>query len=63
MALLCVPLVGASVDQMLQDRDKAKESGADLVEFRVDYLKSFQPRHDLGALLRDKKLPAIVTYR
>ncbi|CAN6467783.1 unnamed protein product [Victoria cruziana] len=63
MALLCVPLVGASVDQMLQDRDKAKESGADLVEFRVDYLKSFQPRQDLGALLRDKKLPAIVTYR
>ncbi|XP_031496373.1 bifunctional 3-dehydroquinate dehydratase/shikimate dehydrogenase, chloroplastic-like [Nymphaea colorata] len=63
MALLCVPLVGASVDQMLQDRDKAKEGGADLVEFRVDYLKSFQPRQDLGVLLRDKKLPAIVTYR
>ncbi|CAN6469234.1 unnamed protein product [Victoria cruziana] len=63
MALLCVPLVASSVDQMLLDAGKAKASGADVVELRLDFLKNFQCRQDLGVLLREKKLPTIVTYR
>ncbi|XP_031486136.1 bifunctional 3-dehydroquinate dehydratase/shikimate dehydrogenase, chloroplastic-like [Nymphaea colorata] len=63
MALLCVPLVASSVEKMLLDADRAKASGADVVELRLDCLKNFQPRQDLGVLLREKKLPTIVTYR
>ncbi|CAN6469239.1 unnamed protein product [Victoria cruziana] len=63
MALLCVSLVASSVDQMLLDASKAKASGADVAELRLDFLENFRCRQDLGVLLREKKLPTIVTYR
>ncbi|KAI6694891.1 hypothetical protein NL676_022601 [Syzygium grande] len=34
--LLCTPLMGTTVDQMLIEMRKAKEIGADLVEIRLD---------------------------
>ncbi|RRT45252.1 hypothetical protein B296_00055250 [Ensete ventricosum] len=63
MTLLCVPLVAKTVDQMTADMAAAKASGADLVELRVDHLSAFLPGRDLPLLLRDRPLPALVTYR
>ncbi|XP_031485763.1 bifunctional 3-dehydroquinate dehydratase/shikimate dehydrogenase, chloroplastic-like isoform X2 [Nymphaea colorata] len=61
--LLCVPLHASSVEQTLYQIDKAKAGGADLVEIRLDLLENFQPHQDLEILLKDKKLPVLVTYR
>ncbi|CAL9210643.1 unnamed protein product [Musa hybrid cultivar] len=63
MTLLCVPLVAKTVEQMMADMAAAKASGADLVELRVDHLSAFLPGRDLPLLLRDRPLPALVTYR
>ncbi|CAD5187374.1 unnamed protein product, partial [Musa acuminata subsp. malaccensis] len=63
MTLLCVPLVAKTVEQMTADMAAAKASGADLVELRVDHLSAFLPGRDLPLLLRDRPLPALVTYR
>ncbi|THU61586.1 hypothetical protein C4D60_Mb07t24880 [Musa balbisiana] len=63
MTLLCVPLVAKTVEQMTADMAAAKASGADLVEIRVDHLSAFLPGRDLPLLLRDRPLPALVTYR
>ncbi|KAL5566202.1 hypothetical protein UlMin_029366 [Ulmus minor] len=40
-----------SVDYMLVQMQKAKELGADLVELRLDFLKSFSPKFDLEILV------------
>ncbi|KAB2629783.1 bifunctional 3-dehydroquinate dehydratase/shikimate dehydrogenase [Pyrus ussuriensis x Pyrus communis] len=61
--LICAPVMAESVDQMLVQMGKAKEVGADLVEIRVDFLKNFNPRQDLGALINQSPLPTLVTYR
>eukprot|EP00268_Persea_americana_P020096 TRINITY_DN20350_c0_g1_i4.p1 TRINITY_DN20350_c0_g1~~TRINITY_DN20350_c0_g1_i4.p1 ORF type:complete len:560 (+),score=104.85 TRINITY_DN20350_c0_g1_i4:223-1902(+) len=61
--LLCVPLVSKSVEEMMDEMRRAKSSGADLVEIRLDHLQSFRPRPDLEILLKDRLLPALVTYR
>lgn len=61
--LLCVPLVSKSVEEMMHEMRRAKSSGADLVEIRLDHLQSFRPRPDLEILLKDRLLPALVTYR
>ncbi|KAL5712830.1 hypothetical protein ACHQM5_014958 [Ranunculus cassubicifolius] len=61
--LVCVPLMADSVSQMLIDMEKAKENGADLVELRIDYLKEFNPKHDLQKLIKESPLPTLVTYR
>lgn len=61
--LVCVPLVSKSVEQMLDEMRRAKSSGADIVEIRLDHLQSFRPRTDLEILLKDRVLPALVTYR
>ncbi|MQL84345.1 hypothetical protein Taro_016848 [Colocasia esculenta] len=61
--LLCVPLVAKTVEEMLIDIGRAKAAGADLVEIRLDHLAAFSPRQDLERLLRDRPLPALVTYR
>ncbi|XP_077232468.1 dehydroquinate dehydratase, putative / shikimate dehydrogenase isoform X2 [Tasmannia lanceolata] len=62
-SLICVPLVSKSVDEMLIGMVQAKDSGADVIELRIDYLESLRPRSDLEILLRDKPLPVLVTYR
>ncbi|XP_057957467.1 bifunctional 3-dehydroquinate dehydratase/shikimate dehydrogenase, chloroplastic-like isoform X3 [Malania oleifera] len=61
--LICVPLMAATVDQMVIDMVKAKDVGADLVEVRLDCLETFSPRQDLQTLIRDCPLPTLFTYR
>ncbi|XP_020680338.1 bifunctional 3-dehydroquinate dehydratase/shikimate dehydrogenase, chloroplastic isoform X1 [Dendrobium catenatum] len=63
VSLVCVPLVAKSVEQMLSEMATAKVRGADVVEIRLDHLASFEPRRDLDLLLRNRPLPALVTYR
>ncbi|KAL6970330.1 hypothetical protein U1Q18_030028 [Sarracenia purpurea var. burkii] len=61
--LICVPLMADSVDLMLIDINKAKLSGGDLVEIRLDGLKSFNPRQDIETLINRSTLPTLFTYR
>lgn len=61
--LLCTPLMGTTVDQMLIDMRKAKEIGADLIEIRLDCLRDFNPQQDLNILIKQCPLPTVVTYR
>ncbi|XP_059652600.1 bifunctional 3-dehydroquinate dehydratase/shikimate dehydrogenase, chloroplastic-like [Cornus florida] len=61
--LLCTPLMGTTVDQMLIEMRKAKEIGADLVEIRLDCLRQFSPQQDLEILIKRSPLPTVVTYR
>uniref|UniRef100_A0A7N0TG59 shikimate dehydrogenase (NADP(+)) n=1 Tax=Kalanchoe fedtschenkoi TaxID=63787 RepID=A0A7N0TG59_KALFE len=61
--LLCTPLMGSTVDQMLLEMRKAKEVGADLVEIRLDCLTNFSPPQDLEILIKQCPLPTLATYR
>ncbi|KAK9289168.1 hypothetical protein L1049_017642 [Liquidambar formosana] len=61
--LICVPLVAESVDQMVIDMREAKASGGDLVEIRLDCLKSFNPQQDIETLIKECPLPTLFTYR
>ncbi|XP_021637773.2 bifunctional 3-dehydroquinate dehydratase/shikimate dehydrogenase, chloroplastic-like [Hevea brasiliensis] len=61
--LLCTPLMGTTVDQMLIEMQRAKEIGADVVEIRIDCLKNLNPRQDLEILIKQSPLPTLVTYR
>ncbi|XP_059439089.1 bifunctional 3-dehydroquinate dehydratase/shikimate dehydrogenase, chloroplastic-like [Corylus avellana] len=61
--LLCTPLMGTTVDQMLIEMQKAKEIGSDVVEIRLDCLRNFNPRPDLEFLVKQSPLPTLVTYR
>lgn len=55
--------MGESVDKMLVDMGKAKASGADLVEIRLDSLKSLSPNETLKTLIKECPLPTLFTYR
>lgn len=61
--LICAPVMAETVDQILIQARKAKELGADLVEFRLDFLKNFNPRQDLETLIKQCPLPTLITYR
>lgn len=61
--LICVPIMAESVDKMVIDAGKAKASGADLVEIRLDSLKSFSPLDDLKTIITECPLPTLFTYR
>ncbi|OIV93182.1 hypothetical protein TanjilG_20844 [Lupinus angustifolius] len=61
--LICVPIMGDSLDTMKIDINKAKLAGADLVEIRLDSLKTFNPSQDLNTLIKDRILPLLITYR
>lgn len=61
--LICVPIMAESIDKMLIDAGKAKSSGADLVEIRLDSLKVFNPQEDLKTLIKQCPLPTLFTYR
>lgn len=52
-----------SVDKMAVDMAKAKNTGADLVEIRLDSLKDFSPSTDVQALIKRSPLPTLFTYR
>lgn len=60
---ICAPVLAESADQMLIKMRKAKEAGADLVEVRLDFLKSFSPRQDLELLIKQAPLPTLFTFR
>lgn len=60
---ICAPLMGRSVEQMVNDMYRAKMQGADIVEVRLDYIDNFQPQNDLKILLKNKPLPVIIAYR
>lgn len=61
--LICVPVMADSVEEMVIQLDKAKSSGADLVEIRVDGLKNLSPHEDLKTLIKASALPILFTYR
>ncbi|XP_019181042.1 PREDICTED: bifunctional 3-dehydroquinate dehydratase/shikimate dehydrogenase, chloroplastic-like [Ipomoea nil] len=61
--LICAPIMADTVDQMLNLMPKAKASGADLVEIRLDSLKSFNHRPDISTLIQHCPLPTLFTYR
>lgn len=61
--LICAPIMGDTVDRMLLQIHDAKEQGADVVELRVDFLKNFNPNHDLQVLIQNSSLPTLVTFR
>lgn len=61
--LVCAPVMAESVDKMVTNMDKAKQDGADLVEIRLDSLKSFDPYEDLKTLIKECPLPTLFTYR
>ncbi|RYR18696.1 hypothetical protein Ahy_B03g063310 isoform E [Arachis hypogaea] len=61
--LLCAPVMADSVDKMHLDVSKAKASGADLVEIRLDSLKTFNPSSHLPTLINNRPLPLLFTYR
>ncbi|KGN62101.1 bifunctional 3-dehydroquinate dehydratase/shikimate dehydrogenase, chloroplastic [Cucumis sativus] len=62
-SLVCVPIMADSADLMIADARKAKTSGADLVEIRLDSLKIFNQQTDLGTLVKECPLPTLFTYR
>lgn len=62
-SLVCAPIMAESIDKMVINMGKAKQDGADLVEIRLDSLKSFHPDEDLKTLLKECPLPTLFTYR
>ncbi|KAI5074116.1 hypothetical protein GOP47_0010077 [Adiantum capillus-veneris] len=60
---LCAPLVAKSAEEMREQMHLAHLQGADIVELRLDHIAHFNPLVDLPLLLKDRPLPAIVTYR
>lgn len=62
MALVCVPITEANVQDALKAMKKAKERGADLVELRLDYIGELDDAK-IGDLVDGVDIPKIVTIR
>lgn len=63
LTMVCAPVMGESVDQVVEEMHKAKAQGADVVEVRLDCIKQFQAHQDLEIILKSKPLPVIIVYR
>lgn len=62
--LICVPIMGETIEKMAVDIQKAKLNGADLVEIRLDSLSTFNPHQDLKTFIQQhNSLPLLFTYR
>ncbi|KAL5555810.1 hypothetical protein UlMin_038046 [Ulmus minor] len=61
--IVCTPIMADSVEMMLINIGKAKASGADIVEIRLDSLKVLNPHEDLKTLIKGCPLPNLFTYR
>lgn len=61
--LICAPLMADSVEEIVVQMNRAKSSGADLVEIRLDSLKNFNPVEDVQSLIKQCPLPTLFTYR
>jgi len=59
MGGICCAVVAPTTERALEAAARAREAGADLVEFRLDAMERF----DLAALLAGSPLPAVVTFR
>lgn len=60
--LVCTPLEAPSMEEMLASMDQAKAEGADLVELRIDSM-SFSQISEVESLIKQRTLPAIVSFR
>ncbi|KAK8470702.1 hypothetical protein PHAVU_003G035000 [Phaseolus vulgaris] len=61
--LICVPIMGETIEKMKIDVQKAKAEGADVAEIRLDSLSNIDPYQDLTALIQHRVLPLLFTYR
>lgn len=61
--LLTTSVTATTVPAALSELREAAQSGADLVELRLDCLSSFESARDLPVLLEGCRLPVIVTRR
>ncbi|XP_020222637.1 bifunctional 3-dehydroquinate dehydratase/shikimate dehydrogenase, chloroplastic isoform X2 [Cajanus cajan] len=61
--LICAPTMAESLEKMKIDVSNAKDTGADVVEIRLDALNTFDPSQDLNTLLQHRPLPLLFTYR
>lgn len=61
--LICAPIMGDTVAQMVELMYKAKLKGADLVEVRLDHMKTFNPDVDIEKMIKECPLPTLFTYR
>jgi 3-dehydroquinate dehydratase/shikimate dehydrogenase len=61
MGRLCVTITAPGTDQALSAAGRAKEGGADMVEYRLDAME--RGRLDLARLVRESSLDAVVTFR
>lgn len=60
--LVCATIECETKEEMGNSMEKAKEEGADLVELCIDSL-SFNHISDVEILLKQRTLPAIVSFR
>ncbi|PON47806.1 3-dehydroquinate dehydratase type I [Parasponia andersonii] len=59
--IVCAPIMAESVDKMVIEIGRAKDSGAELVEIRLESLKVFDPHQDLQTLIKGSTLPTLLT--
>lgn len=60
--LVCAPIEGKTMAEMLVSMDEAKAEGADLVELRIDSM-TFSHISEVEKLIKLRTLPAIVSFR
>jgi hypothetical protein len=70
---ICAPLTAKYVSEMVAQMHEAKAAGATMVEVRLDHMYGWllvaprsgesKVKEDLKALLKDRPLPVILTYR
>ena len=63
--LICAPLVGADRNALLAEAKAALTAGADILEWRIDFLKDFSSAIQTGRALREAigSLPLLLTRR
>ena len=60
---LTTSVIACTMSEALGEINQAVESGADIVELRIDFLRSFNAARDIRVLLDACPVPCIVTYR
>lgn len=61
--MICTSVAGATVAEALETIKTANQSGADLLELRLDFYEDFAAERHLKQLLDACAVPKIVTYR
>lgn len=62
-ALLCTSITGTSVAEALELIAEGNQSGADVLELRLDFYLDFSSSEQLKTLMDACEVPYIVTYR